>query len=75
MMTENELIKELANELDFKPIQEDEVTARMLAIELGIETNNARNLLESWVKAGKLSKRKARTSEGYQTYAYKKINK
>jgi predicted transcriptional regulator len=53
---------------------EDEVTARMLAMELGIEINNARNLLESRVKAGKLSKRKARTSEGYQTYAYKKID-
>ena len=74
-MTENELLRELAEELNFKPIQEDEVTARMLAIELGIETNNARNLLESRVKAGKLSKRKARTSEGYQTYAYKKIDK
>jgi len=75
MMTENELLKELAEELDLKPVQEDEVTARMLAIELGIEINNARNLLESRVKAGKLSKRKARTSEGYQTYAYKKIDK
>jgi len=75
MMTENELLKELAEELNFKPIQKDEITARMLAMELGIEINNARNLLESRVKAGKLSKRKARTSEGYQTYAYKKIDK
>ena len=75
MMTENELLKERAEELNFKPIQKDEITARMLAMELGIEINNARNLLESRVKAGKLSKRKARTSEGYQTYAYKKIDK
>jgi predicted transcriptional regulator len=73
-MTENELLRELAQELNFKPIQKDEITARMLAMELGIEINNARNLLESRVKAGKLSKRKARTSEGYQTYAYKKID-
>jgi len=74
-MTENELLKELSKELLIEPIRDDEVTARMLAMKLGIETNNARAILDSKVKAGELTKRKARTSEGYQTYAYKKIDK
>jgi len=74
-MTENELLRELAQELNIEPIRDDEVTVRMLAMKLGIETNNARAILESKVKAGELVKRKARTPQGYQTYAYKKINK
>ena len=74
-MTENELLKELSKELLIEPIRDDEVTARMLAMKLGIGTNNARAILDSKVKSGELTKRKARTSEGYQTYAYKKIDK
>lgn len=72
-MTEEELLNELTKEIYVERIKDNEITVRMLSIKLGINTNNARNILNSKVQTGELQKRLAINEFGYKVYAYSKI--
>lgn len=73
-MTEGELLNELIKENYIERVKENEVTVRMISIKLGIDENNARNILNMKVKSGELQKRLARTDSGCKVYAYFKMD-
>lgn len=72
-MTEDELLNDLIKENYVERVKENEVTVRMLSTKLGIDSNNARAILNAKVKSGKLKKRLARTESGCKVYAYSEI--
>lgn len=71
-MTENELLAELANELSFPPIEPDEVTCKMLQDKVGLSDTKIMDKLNEKVKAGLLTKRRARLPNGHVVFAFRK---
>lgn len=68
----NNLLHEIVGNTRQMVDEENEVTARMLAISSGISDNTARGCLEKLVKEGKLIARDARTRRGNRVVAYRK---
>lgn len=72
MMTENELLDELAKELYIPLIEPDEITAQQLADRLGVGHKSAIRQLNEKVAAGELTVRTVRMADGKFSKAYRK---
>ena len=72
MMTENELLDELARELYIPSIEPDEITAQQLADRLGVGHKSAIRQLNEKVAAGELTVRTVRMADGKFSKAYRK---
>lgn len=70
-MTENELLEALAKELNYAPLQPDEVTVQQVAAKTGKSENAIRTMLERKVKNGELTVRWASYS-GCRVKAYRR---
>lgn len=66
----NKLLNEIMGNTPEVIDEENEVTARMLAVSSGISDNAARARLEKLAAAGKLIAREARTKHGNKVVAY-----
>ena len=71
-MTENELLAELANELNFPPIEPDEVTCKMIQDKIGLSDTKVMDRLNEKVKAGLLTKRRVKLPNGHVVFAFRK---
>lgn len=72
MMTECELLEELAKELSLPDIEPDEVTAQSVSDYTGVSWSKAAAVLKSKLAAGELTARKVRTADGKPATAYRK---
>ena len=72
MMTENELLDELAKELYIPSIEPDEVTAQQLANRLGMGYQYVTRQLKDKVAAGELTVRTVKMPDGKVSKAYRK---
>ena len=72
MMTENELLDELAKELYIPSIGPDEITAQQLADRLGVGHKSAIRQLNDKVAAGELTARTVKMADGKLSKAYRK---
>jgi len=71
-MTENELLEELARELEIPTIRPDEITVKMFAERLNITNRMAHGMLMKMVESGKLKKRFVR-GEQQRILAFSKV--
>jgi len=71
-MTEFELLEELAKELSLPDIEDDEVTAQLVADYTGCSWSKASAVLKAKLAAGEVTSRKVRTPEGKIATAYRK---
>ena len=68
---EYDLLKELATEFDYPPLDPDKhVTARMLADEIGITPRGAADRLDRLVMQGRLKREYVRMPNGHRAYGY-----
>lgn len=72
MMTEFELLEELARELGLPDIAPDEVTAQSVADYTGCSWSKAAAVLKQKLAAGQLIARQVRTQNGKPATAYRK---
>jgi len=72
-MTEFELLEELAKELGYPEIEDDEVTAQMVAEYTGCSWSKAAAVLKAKLAAGELTSRQVRTRNGKPATAYRKV--
>ena len=72
-MTEYELLEELAKELGYPEIEDDEVTAQMVAEYTGCSWSKAAAVLKAKLAAGELTSRQVRTRNGKPATAYRKV--
>ena len=72
MMTEFELLIELARELSLPEIEPDEVTAQSVADYTGCSWGKAAAVLKAKLAAGELISRQVRTRNGKPATAYRK---
>jgi hypothetical protein len=73
MMTEFELLIELARELSLPEIEPDEVTAQSVADYTGCSWGKAAAVLKAKLAAGELISRQVRTRNGKPATAYRKV--
>ena len=73
MMTEYELLFELARELGLPEIEPDEVTAQSVADYTGCSWSKAASVLKAKLAAGELISRQVRTRNGKPATAYRKV--
>ena len=73
MMTEYELLFELARELGLPDIEPDEVTAQSVADYTGCSWSKASAVLKAKLAAGLVTARKVRTRNGKPATAYRKV--
>jgi len=71
-MTEYELLEELQKELGLPDIEEDEVTAQLVADYTGCSWSKAAAVLKAKLAAGELTARQVRTRNGKPATAYRK---
>lgn len=72
MMTEYELLEELAAELTLPAIEPDEVTANMVAEYTGVSWSQAMRTLKSKAAAGKLTSRRVKLPNERVAVAFRK---
>lgn len=72
MITENELLRELAADMYYPEIEKDEVTARMLSDAAEIGYTAAKHKLDADLEAGKLTSRSVKCN-GRIVTAYKRV--
>ena len=72
-MTEFELLEEQAKELGYPEIEDDEVTAQMVAEYTGCSWSKAAAVLKAKLAAGELTSRQVRTRNGKPATAYRKV--
>ena len=73
MMTEYELLFELARELGLPEIEPDEVTAQSVADYTGCSWSKAAAVLKQKLADGLVTARKVRTHNGKPATAYRKV--
>jgi len=73
MMTEFELLIELARELSLPEIEPDEVTAQLVADYTGCSWSKAAAVLKAKLAAGLVTARQVRTRNGKPATAYRKV--
>jgi len=71
-MTEFELLEELAKELSLPDIEDDEVTAQLVADYTGCSWSTASRVLKDKLAAGELTERQVRNKNGRIATAYRK---
>ncbi len=71
-MTEFELLEELAKELSLPDIEDDEVTAQLVADYTGVSWSTASRVLKDKLAAGELTERQVRNKNGRIATAYRK---
>ena len=71
-MTEFELLEELAKELSLPDIEDDEVTAQLVADYTGCSWSTAARVLKDKLAAGELTERQVRNKNGRIATAYRK---
>ncbi len=71
-MTEFELLEELAKELSLPDIEDDEVTAQLVADYTGCSWRKAAAVLKAKLAAGELTARQVKTHNGKPATAYRK---
>lgn len=71
-MTEQELMRELENELFIPAIEADEVTAQQLADKLGVNFKTADARLKAKLASGELTVRTVKMPDGKVSRAYRK---
>jgi Fic family protein len=72
-MTEFELLEELAKELSLPDIEDDEVTAQLVADYTGVSWSTASRVLKDKLAAGELTERQVRNKNGRIATAYRKV--
>lgn len=72
-MTEFELLEELAKELSLPDIEDDEVTAQLVANYTGVSWSTASRVLKDKLAAGELTERQVRNKNGRIATAYRKV--
>jgi hypothetical protein len=72
-MTEFELLEELAKELSLPDIEDDEVTAQLVADYTGCSRPKAAAVLKAKLAAGELTARQVRNKNGRIATAYRKV--
>ena len=73
MITEYELLEELARELSLPEIEPDEVTAQSVSDYTGVSWRKAAAVLKAKLEAGEVTSRKVRTPDGKIATAYRKV--
>ena len=72
-MTEFELLEELAKELYLPDIEDDEVTAAMVADYTGVSTSQAMRTLKAKEQAGLLKSRMVKVPNNRPARAFRKV--
>jgi Fic family protein len=72
-MTEFELLEELVKELSLPDIEDDEVTAQLVADYTGVSWSTASRVLKDKLAAGELTERQVRNKNGRIATAYRKV--